>query len=196
MPKFPEKSLFNMSSDTVDKRKSEICLWMNDVLKVENLSKYIFHFFNLKPEGVLGSKKKDQRDILKTFISSIETSSNNKINIIEQFSWTFFSKKLQFKPAELKSLIECLVPLCGDELVGNKSLDFLSKILTSDYHRDFLIARSQFVGLPTNTLKQMQLNEYLTKHRFIDSQIQAYNLSKVLHLSVGTPGLEEIVKSR
>lgn len=169
-------------------------MWMNDVLKVENLSKYIFHFFNLKPEGVLGSgTKKEQKDILKTFVSSIETSSNNKINIIEQFSWTFFSKKLQFKPVELKVLIECIVPLCGDELVGNKSLDFLSKILTSDYHRDFLIARSQFVALNTNILKQMQLNEYLTKHRFIDSQIQAYNLSKILHLSLGTQSLEEIV---
>lgn len=185
-----------MSSDRIDKRKNEISLWMNDVLKVENLSKYIYHFFNIKSEGILNpTKKNDPSEILKSFVSNIGSSTNNKINLIEKFSWTFFSKKLQLKPLELKVLIECLVRLCGDEFVGNKSLDFLCKLLTSDYHRDFIIAGSQFVGLGVEVLQQMQLNQYLTKNRFVDSQIQAYNLSKILHTSVGSLVLHEIVRT-
>ena len=40
----------------------------------------------------------------------------------------------------------------------------------------------------------MQLHEYLTKKRFCDSQIQAYEICKILEEALGANVLYEIVK--
>jgi hypothetical protein len=192
LPRFPQKSLFKMNSDRIDRRRTELEIWLNEVIKSESLNKYILSFFNVdNPSSTM--KKLDGSDHLSTFISNMTSSSNNKINTLEKFSSSFFNKKLHLKSPELKILIESLLPLCGDELIGNKSLDFLFRLTTSDFHRDFIQARSQIVGFPAELLKEMCLNEYLTKKRFADSQIQAYHLSKVIQTAAGSSFLYEVV---
>ena len=90
-------------------------------------------------------------------------------------------------------MLQCLIPLCGDDFIGSKALDFISKITTSDYYRDFTIASSELTKFTPEYLKEMKLNEHLTKKRFGDSQIQAYNICKIIENSLGLEILTEIV---
>ena len=185
-----------MNSDRIDRRRDEIEIWLNQVIKIDQLSKHLFKFFNIQLSSYDSSyiKTSEKSDQLANFISSITSTSNNKISTIEKFSFNFFSKKTHLKPHQLKLLIECLIPLCGDEMIGNKSLDFLFKLTTSDYYRDFVIASSQIVIFPAEVLREMKLDEYLTKKRLADSQIQAYSICKIIHGAMGSAFLYDVVR--
>ena len=82
LPKFPEKALFKMNSELVNKRRIELELWLNDAVKLEPLSLHIFSFLNLniKPKNkVSGSEQ------IFDFIEKINSSSKNRMKLIENF---------------------------------------------------------------------------------------------------------------
>ena len=108
----------------------------------------------------------------------------------------FFSRKTIITAEYISKLLQCLTPLCGDDFIGSKALDFISKITTSDYYRDFTLASNELTKFPPDFLKTMKLNEYLTKKRFGDSQIQAYNICKIIENTLGIGILSEIVRDK
>ena len=87
-----------------------------------------------------------------------------------------------------------MIPLCGDEFIGSKALDFITKLITSDYYREFAVASKELTNFSPEYYKTMQLHEYLTKKRFCDSQIQAYEICKILEEALGANVFYEIVK--
>jgi hypothetical protein len=194
LPKFPEKALFKMNNELIDKRRSELESWLNEAIKFDSLARHIFSFFNIVTDSPLASPKKHApADSIAEFIKSINATSNNKIMLIENFVWVFFSKKSSVPEAKIIQLLTCLIPLCGDELVGRLALDCVNKLTTSDYYRDFDTVRNLLVNFPPSSLSLMQLNLFLTKRRFADSQIQAYNVCKIFEVAFGPAGLLQIV---
>lgn len=132
-------------------------------------------------------------DFISEFINEINSDSKNKMKLIENFERIFFSKKISIKSESIWELIHCLIFLCGDEFVGRKALDFISKLTAGDYYRDFAAAKKDFLTFSPDFLKNMKLNEYLTKKRFGDSQIQAYGICKIIEEALGLKKLQEIV---
>lgn len=116
------------------------------------------------------------------------------MKIIENFNWHFFAKKRTVQQEAIEKLIACLVPICGDLFLGSKALDIISKLTTSDYFKDFSMVCKTFTRFQPDLLKKMHLNEYLTKKRFCDSQLQAYALCKIIEENLGKVVLFEIVR--
>ena len=195
LPRFPEKSFFKMNSEIIDKRRTEIELWMNHAVKYEILAEHIFNFMNLSYKPTIASNKSiNLSDHLLKFIDRINSTANSRMKLIDKFDFVFFSKKPSVSAEDLWRLLQSLIPLCGDDFIGSKALNFISKLTTSDYYRDFSVAITELSKFIPDYLKTMKLNEYLTKKRFGDSQIQAYTICKFLESAMGLEVLLEIVR--
>ena len=115
------------------------------------------------------------------------------MKLIEAFNFQFFSRKRVIQHEVIGKLTECLVSLCGDDFFGSKVLDILTKLITSDYFRDFSVVCKELCKISQGKIITMNLHEYLTKKRFSDSQLQAYTLCKILEENLGKIYLYEIV---
>ena len=195
LPKFPDKVFFKMNNEIIDKRRMEIEAWMNQAVKYEILAEHIFNFMNISYKSTIASSKNiNILDQVLKFIERINSTANNRMKLIEKFDFLFFSKKSSISAEYLWRLLQTLIPLSGDDFIGSKALNFISKLTTSDYYRDFAVASTELSKFAPEYLKTMKLNEYLTKKRFGDSQIQAYTICKFLESSVGLEVLSEIVR--
>lgn len=184
-----------MNNDIIDKRRSEIENFLNLAIKNEILAEHIFVFMGISfKANVSLTKNSNTADKVLKFIGKINSTANNKMRLIEKFEFSFFSKRHSLSSEFIYKLLQSLIPLCGDDFIGSKALDVISKLTTSDYYRDFAIASKELCRFAPEYLQTMKLHEYLTKRRFGDSQIQAYTICKMLENSLGIQILFEIVK--
>lgn len=183
-----------MNNELIDKRRLEIEAWMNEAVKFPSLTQLIFNFLNISIEGKISrSKKPCLDDMVKEFVNKINSTTTNRMNLIENFEWSFFSNKAAVHPDTISLLLQCLIPLCSDEFIGIKVLDLISKLTTRDYFRDFSVALSTLSSFPPCFLSEMFLNEYLSKRRFGDSQVQAYKIANSLEVGFTKELFQEIV---
>ncbi|OMJ72071.1 hypothetical protein SteCoe_29578 [Stentor coeruleus] len=196
LPKFPGKKLNKLNESLILQRRIELEQWLKSAISHKSLQDKILTFLDyvITPLN-LNSKAKTSPDelLILEFVEKISKDAQNKMKLIENFSWNFFQKKRTVQQNYISQLTECLVPLCGCEFVGSKALDVLSKLTTSDYFRDFVLVCRVLTSFPPRILKKMCLNEYLTKKRFSDSQLQAYNLCKTIQDSLSNIELIEIL---
>lgn len=183
--------------EVTEKRRLKIQRWLKMTLKYPVLSKKVLKFLDLK-ENSLGlefcaSVNSDEILVLE-FIEELSGSKNNKMAQIEKFSWNFFLTKRSVSEAILRKLLETIIPLGGSELCGGKVLDIVSKLTSSDYYKDFLLVCRVFANIDVYILKDLSINEYLTKKKFADSQLQAYNLCKIYEENTENLQLFEFVK--
>ena len=196
LPKFPEKRFKKLNESLVTQRRLEIENWLRCAIRHQFLANKIYDFLDFVQEtSNTDTKAKVNPDEIQIldFVDKVKTTSNNRMKLIENFSWQFFSKKRIVQQEIIGKLVECLIPLCGDDFLGSKALDILSKLTTGDYFRDFTMVSKELSKFPPEILKTMNLHEYLTKKRFSDSQLQAYTLCKILEESLGKANLYEIV---
>lgn len=196
MPKFPGKKFNKLNESLILKRRIDLEQWLKSAISHKALQDKILTFLDyvITPLNI-NSKAKTSPDelLIIEFVEKISKDAQNKMKLIENFSWNFFQKKRSVQQNYISLLTECLVPLCGCEFVGSKALDVLSKLTTSDYFRDFVLVCRVLTSFTPRTLRRMCLNEYLTKKRFSDSQLQAYNLCRIIQDNLSNLELVEIV---
>ncbi|OMJ85526.1 hypothetical protein SteCoe_13141 [Stentor coeruleus] len=196
LPKFPSKKLNKLDQSLVAQRRSLLEQWLKSAISHKILQEKILSFLDYvaTPKNQdLKNKISPDELLITEFVEKISKDDHNKMKLIENFNWNFFIKKRTLQQNYINQLIECLVPLCGCEFIGSKALDVLSKMTTSDYFRDFVIVSRIMTSFPPRFLKSMRLNEYLTKKRFSDCQIQAYNLCKNIQENLSSTELTEIL---
>lgn len=165
-----------------EERRPRIERWLQIALKHPKLSKKVLKYLELS-EKILKSEfcssATPDENLILDFIEKLSGSKNNKMAQIDKFSWSFFSVKRSVSEAILKKLLEVLIPLGSYDLCGGKVLDILTKLTSSDYFKDFSLVSKVFANIDVFLLKDLGLNEYLTRKKFSDSQLQAYNLCKI-----------------
>jgi hypothetical protein len=199
LPNFPGKKLMKNRDSLTEKRREKIERWLQLAVKHSSLSKKIMDFLNLSEETIqneLSASAKPDENYVLDFIEKLSGCKNNKLNQIDKFCFMFFSRKRTVSDAVLKKLLEALLPLCGSDLCGGKVVDVLSKLTSSDYFKDFACVCKVFANIDIYLLREMNLNDYLTKKKFVDSQLQVYKLCKIYEENCRSPVLNELVKPK
>ena len=181
-----------------EKRRPRIERWLQIALKHKKLSKKVLKYLELS-EKILKSdfcsSATPDESLVLDFIDKLSGCKNNKMAQIDKFSWLFFSVKRTVSEVILKKLLEVLIPLGSYDLCGGKVLDILTKLTSSDHFKDFSLVSKVFANIDVFLLKDLGLNEYLTRKKFADSQLQAYNLCKIYEEHTENLQIFELVKN-
>lgn len=197
MPKFPNKKILKNRKTLTEKRRSQLEYWLQIVLKYPEISQKMLDYFGLSKktlESEFPSSASPDEKLILDFIDKLSGGQNNKMAQIEKFNWKFFSMNRKVSEEVLKKLLENLIPLGGSDLCGGKVIDILTNLTSIDHFKGFLIVSKIFANIDIGLLKELSLNEYLTKKKFVDSQLQAYNLCKIYEENARESQISELVR--
>ena len=197
MPKFPSKSISSMNPSVISTRRAWLEKWLQSAMSIPTLVNTLKRFLNIQNDMIeppldLQNINEDEF-FVKEFTKTIDSYTNSKINIIQNFEKKFFSQRRNISNVFYSSILATLIPLCGDEYTGSKTLDIINKLLTSDHNRDFQIAAKELSKFPVELLQKMKLDESLLKKRFSDSQVQALHILEIIHPSLDPASFRSIV---
>lgn len=199
-PKFPGRTLNPMSPGVISQRKSRLEKWLIVALTYKKVENYVKDFLEIKVDIVQKTCEiqafNEDEVVVKEFSGKIKENSHCRISLLDDFDKKYFRRRRFVRGKTIEQLVATIVPLCGDGYIGSKSLDFLYKLCTSDYNRDFELFTKELVNMPIGLLKLMKLDEYLLKKRFCDSQIQAFYILNVLKTQFDVKSINEIVKPK
>lgn len=187
-----------MNPSVISKRRAGLENWLQAVLAIAEFENPVKKFLNIDTnmiEQVVGaSQLSEDEQLVHEFTNNLSLQVHSKMNHIVNFEKKFFSRRRTLREQYYNSLISTLIPLCGDDYVGSKALDVLDKLLTSDHNREFQVATKELTKSSIKLLKKMQLNEYLLKKRFCDSQIQAFHILGIIQPHYDTISFSSIVR--
>lgn len=196
LPRFPGKKLLKNRDSLTEKRREKIERWLQIALKHPKLSKKILKFLDLNKETIkneISNSAKPDETYVQNFINKLSSNINNKMSQIDKFSFNFFSRKRSISEEVLSELLKCLIPLASSDLYGGKIIDILTKLTSSDSYKDFSLVCKVLSHIDIYLLREMNLNDYLTKKKFVDSQLQAYNICKIYEENSRSPQINELV---
>ena len=173
-----------MNPSVISARRLWLEKWLQSAMSIQMLENTLKRFLNIQNNMIepLPDVQNINEDefFVKEFTKTIDSHTNSKINIIQNFEKKFFSRRRNIRDIFYNSILAALIPLCGDEYTGSKALDVINKLLTSDHNRDFQIATKELTKFSVKLLKKMKLSEYLLKKRFSDSQVQALRMLEII----------------
>ncbi|OMJ94457.1 hypothetical protein SteCoe_2361 [Stentor coeruleus] len=199
LPKFPGKTLHPMKPATIIKRKLELETWIIGALAVKDLENLLKEFLGIKVdcENLVDEHLLNEDEVvIRNFSESINGNSNQRMNLLDTFEKKYFSKRRIIREKQIGTLLGTLLPLCGDEFIGTKSLYVLYKLCTRDHNKDFEIFIQTLTKMPIDMLKKMKLDEYLLKKRYSESQIQAFHILNIFKSCLDTKSIIDIVISK
>lgn len=188
-----------MKSATINKRKLELENWLLGALAVEDVEDLLKIFLGVKDnyENLVEEHLLNEDEVvIRNFSESINGNSNRRMSLLDTFEKKYFSKRRIIREKQIGTLLGTLLPLCGDELIGTKSLYVLYKLCTRDHNKDFDIFIQALTKMPIDMLKRMKLDEYLLKKRYSESQIQAFHILNILKSHLDTKVIIDIVTSK
>ncbi|OMJ86336.1 hypothetical protein SteCoe_12187 [Stentor coeruleus] len=199
LPKFPRKTLHPMKPATIIKRKLELENWIFRALAVEDIENLLKTFLGIKDDYqslIDEHTLNDDEVMIRNFSNSINGNSNQRMSLLDTFEKKYFGRNRIIREKQVGTLLGTLLPLCGDEFIGTKSLHVLYKLCTRDYNKDFEIFIQMLTKMPIDMLKKMKLDEYLLKKRYSESQIQAFHILNILKSYLDTKAIIDIVTSK
>ncbi|OMJ90506.1 hypothetical protein SteCoe_7093 [Stentor coeruleus] len=198
-PKFPGRTLNPMSAGVIIQRKCGLEKWLLVALTYKKVEIYLKDFLEIKDDYLQKTSEiqvfNEDEVVIKEFSGKINENTHCRISLLDDFDKRYFSRRRSVRGKIIEQLVATIVPLCGDDYIGSKSLDFLYKLCTSDYNRDFELFTKELVNMPIELLKKMKLDEYLLKKRFCDSQIQAFYILNVLKTQFDVKSINEILNN-
>lgn len=197
-PKFPGRTMNSMNPAVISKRKSGLEKWLHAALSFKEVEEYVKAFLQINFEAIepvnSAQKLNEDEKMIKDFSGNINSNSHSRMGLLDTFEKKYFSKRRIVRDKQVELLLNTLLPLCGDDYTGSKSLHVLYKFCTSDHNRDFELVTKELTKIPISMLRQMKLDEYLLKKRFCDSQIQAFHILNILKATFDSSAIIEIVK--
>ena len=197
--KFPGKNMNPMNPLVISARKSGLEKWLQSLLSVKQAETLVKGFLNIKEsmieEASALQKMSADECLIKDFSSQITSDSHSKFNIIDGFEKKYFHKRRAIREQYTNLLIKTLIPLCGDNYIGSKALNFLYKLCISDHNRDFERAAKEVTKFPIKELKKMKLNEYILRQRFSDCEIEAFYILSLFYAYYDEKSFGAIVKT-
>lgn len=163
---FPKKKwIRSWTPQVVEERRRGLEVWLGEVAERTGLRTYLLDFLGAAPiveERLTNTPTPGEQTITQT-LTRLVAQPHMRLATLEAFEKEFFELKGPVNADYILAFVQKIVPLCGDNYVGCKSISILANLASREKYRWYLDVVRSLRQLPLPSLREMHLEKHLLR---------------------------------